>query len=170
MKSLSKFFRTRVLFAAVLFAALIGVGIVAQPPSANAQVSGVLSVYPINRDIGAVLTMTAQGAATVTSSDLSGAAANRVVCVYNQTAHGGTPSSTFSIQNKDAASGAYYTVLTSAAITADSTPTPLHVGAGVVTTANVGAGVVLARTWRISLTVGGSATPTVTGTIGCNVQ
>lgn len=161
------FRRIASLIGLVLLAfALLGVGMSA----VNAQSSGVVSVYPINRDIGAAITMTAQGAATVTSSDLSAAAANRVVCVYNQTAHGGSPSSTFTIQGKDAASGAYYALLTSAAITADTTPTPLHVGPGLTTTANVSAGLVLPKTWRISLTVGGTGTPTVTGTIGCNLN
>lgn len=138
---------------------------------AQAQSSGQLQVVgPLTRDLGAIRTFTAQGAATVTSSDQNGFNVSRVTCVFNQASHTGSPSTTFSIQNKDAASGGYVTLITSAAITADTTPGAIHAGAGVATTANIGAGVPIAKTWRVSATVGGSATPVVTGTIGCSVQ
>lgn len=139
--------------------------------SALAQPSSAVQVIaPLTRDLGALKTLTAQGAATVTSADQTAYNVSRVVCVLNQASHTGTPSTTFKIQNKDAASGAYYDLITSAATTADATPNFISAGAGVVTTANVGAGVPLAKTWRISATVGGSATPVITGTIGCSVQ
>jgi hypothetical protein len=128
------------------------------------------AITPLTRDLGALVRMTAQGAATVTSADQSGFNASRVICVFNQASHTGTPSSTFKIQNKDGASGAYYDLIVSAAITDDTTPTAIYAGAGLAATTNVSAVIPLARTWRVSVTVGGTATPKVTGTVGCSVQ
>jgi hypothetical protein len=119
------------------------------------------------KDLGSIKTLTAQGAATVTSTDQSGIGISRVVCVLNQSTHTGTPSTTFKIQNKDVASGNYYDLITSAATTNDSTPNGIAAGSGVATTTNVGAGFPLGRYWRVSLTVGGSATPTIGGTVDC---
>ena len=137
-----------------------------------AQAGGaVQAISPLTRDLGAVRTLTAQGAATVTSADQNGYNVSRVVCAFNQSTYTGNPSVTFSIQNKDAVSGLYYTLLTSAAITSATTlPVPLAAGGGVATTANVGAGIPVAAKWRVATTVAGTSTPTVTGTVGCSVQ
>lgn len=121
----------------------------------------------INYDTGAILTLTAQAAGTVNSADQTNFSGSAVSCVFNQSTHTGTPSTTFSIQYKDTASGLYVTVLTSAAITADATPTILSVGANSAT-ANVSDTRHLVRTWRVSATVGGT-TPAVTATVGCSV-
>lgn len=129
----------------------------------------VQSITPMTRDLGNIRTMTAQGAGTIVSSDQTGFNVSRVTCVFNSASQSGTPSSTFKIQNKDAASGLYYDLVTSAAITAANTPTPISTGAGVSTVTNVAAGLPVARTWRVSATVGGT-TPSITGTIGCSVQ
>lgn len=138
--------------------------------SAFGQAAGAFNtIGPLTRDLGALRTLTAQGAATLSSADQTGFNVSRVVCVFNMSAHTGTPSTTFNIQNKDAASGAYYTLITSTATTADATPNFISAGAGVVTTANVGAGVPLARTWRVQVIVAGTS-PVVTGTAGCSVQ
>lgn len=129
-------------------------------------------------DLGPLITLTSQGAATVNSPDqtitITGQGTNAagvspgVVCVLNQASHTGSPSSTFSIQGKDAASGKYYTILTSAATTSDNMPNAIAVGRGVATVANVSAGFPLPPTWRVSVTVGGTSTPVITGTLGCN--
>src|SRR4051812_22207701 len=94
--------------------ALMAVAVLALPVQAQ-QAGAINSVNPMTRELGLLKTLTAQGAATLTTADQSGFNVSRVVCVFNQSAHTGTPSTTVTIQNKDAASGLYYTVLTSAA-------------------------------------------------------
>jgi hypothetical protein len=128
---------------------------------------------PYNQDLGALITNSARGAGTVTSSQQDNLAFNGVVCTYAQSAHGGTSSTTFAIQAFDAATNSYFTLVTSGAITADATPTPIAVYPG-MQTASLPAGMVaigahLPRKWRLSQTVGGTGTPTVTGQIGCNL-
>lgn len=121
-----------------------------------------------NFDTAALITLSAAGAGTTNSADQTNYNSRGANCAFNQSAHTGTPSTTFSIQVKDIASGLYVTMLTSAAITADATPTMLTVSAGTPNTANVSDGRPLSRTWRVSATVGGT-TPAVTATIGCSV-
>jgi hypothetical protein len=120
-----------------------------------------------NYDTNALITLTAQGAGTVNSADQTNLDDRGVNCIFNQSSHGGTPSSTFSIQIKDGASGQYVTIITSGAITTDNAPAALSVYAGGATTANVSDGRPLSRTWRLTTTVGGT-TPSVTATIGCS--
>lgn len=129
------------------------------------------SVAPLTRDPGALITNTARAASTANSADQSGFGVSRVVCVFNQSTYTGAPSTTFAIQNKDAASGLYYTLITSAAVTtAVNTPSAISAGSGVPTTTNVSANIPVARTWRVTETIGGTSTPTVTGTVGCSIQ
>jgi hypothetical protein len=158
-----------------LFTKLLAVAVIAAAAGlgANAfgQASGAFqSIAPLTRDLGSIKTMTAQGAATITSADQSGFNVTRIICVFNQASHTGSPSSTFKIQNKDAASGNYYDLVTSSAITSDATATPLAAGGDITTSANLAAGIPIAAKWRVSATIGGSSTPVVTGTIGCSVQ
>lgn len=149
--------------------ALIAGAVALSTREAVAQSAGqVQMIAPLTRDIGAIVTLTAAGAGTTNSLDQSGFNVTRIVCVFRQSATGGTPSSTFAIQNKDAASGQYYTLLTSAAITANSV-NPIYVGADLPNVANVSQGLPIARTWRVTTTVGGT-TPAVTATIGCSLQ
>jgi hypothetical protein len=138
---------------------------------AVAQSAGQVNVVaPLTRDIGAQITLAAEGSKTKNSVDESGFNVTRVVCVYNQTAHaGGTPSTVMNLQNKDAASGSYYTVVSTAAITGDTTPTPLAMGGDITTASNLAAGFPVARTWRVQIVVGGTGTVT-TGTVGCSIQ
>lgn len=160
----------RTLFLSAIVAGLAAFAFSAFSPQAvQAQSSGsVQAQSPLTRDIGSILTLTAQTAATVTSGDQSGFNASRVTCVLNQSAKVGSPSTTFKIQNKDAASGKYYDLLTSGATTANDTPNAINIGAGVASTANVSAPLPVARTWRVSATVTG--TTSMTGTIGCSLQ
>lgn len=141
----------RAAFAAFLFAAAL---INAPAPAQT------------NNDLGAIVTLMAQAAGTVTGTAFNGTGRG-VVCVFNQTAHTGTPSSTFSILGYDAASNSFNNLLTSAAITADNTPRVLTVYPGLTVASNVTATNVVPRVFQISVTVGGS-TPTVTATISCN--
>ncbi len=122
---------------------------------------------PGNSDGGALITNTAQAAATVSSPDQSGAEVTSVVCVFNQTANT-AGSTTFSIQNKDAASGLYYNLVSSAAVTtANNTPSAIAAGAGVQASANVSSSLPIGATWRVTEVAAGTST---TGTIGCSVH
>lgn len=169
MKSLRRF-ALPILPAIVAFAALIA-AFTPIPSFAQGAPQAVTTYGPVTRDLGSLKTMTGQSAATVTSSDQSGFNITRVVCAFSQSTYTGSPSTTFKIQNKDAASGFYYDLITSSAVTtAVNTPSAIAAGGGVVTTANVGVGLPIAAKWRISVTVGGSSTPTSTGTVGCSVQ
>lgn len=154
---------------AVLVAALV-----LAAPLAFAQPSGqVQSITPLTRDLGSLKTMTGQAAATVTSADQNGFNVSRVICVYKASSFTGSPSTTFKIQNKDAASGGYYDLISSAALNTSAlnlAGTAVAAGAGIPNSTNVSAGIPIAKTWRISATIGGISTPTVTGTIGCSLQ
>lgn len=150
-------------FAAVLF--LFGGSAFAQVPS----VPG-----PYNNNLGALVTNTLAQAGTVYSAQQTNLAGNGVVCTFDQTAHSGTPQTTFFIQQYDAASASYFTLVTSGTITADNTPTAIEVYPGVQTATlpspMVAVGLKLPRTYRVGQTIvnggGGAAT---TGTIGCNL-
>lgn len=138
-------------------------------------VAALLAILPIGRaaatnvDLGAVVTLTAQGAGTVTGTpSVVNDQWRGAICTWNQASHTGTPSSTFSIQFLDTASNSWVTLLTSAAQTADTTPATLSVYPGITAAANVSVSQVLPRRWRVSTTVGGT-TPGVTGTIGCTL-
>ena len=157
----------RVLLAVLTIAAL-AIPAYAQVSSGALQVIG-----PMTRDPGALQTHTARTAGTTNSSDQSGFNASRLVCVFNQSSYTGDPSTTFSIQNKDAASGQYYTLVTSAAITSATglnAPQYITAGPGNATTTNVSVNVPIARNWRVRTVVAGNSTPTVWGTVGCSVQ
>jgi len=132
-------------------------------PIANAQ-------NPEAIDLGALSTFASQAAATVTTSDYTNVLNRGVYCSFYQSGYTGLPSTTYSIQAKDAASGQYISLLTSAAITsANTTPVTLTVFPGAPATSNVSANAQLPATWRISTTVGGTSTPIVSGTVGCQV-
>ncbi len=120
-------------------------------------------------DLGALSTFASQAAATVTSADQTNVLNRGVICSFLQSSTTGAPSTTFSIQSKDGASGAYTSLLTSAAITSGASttaPTVLAMFPGASNTAT-SANMQLPATWRLTTTVGGSSTPIVSGTIGC---
>jgi hypothetical protein len=121
-----------------------------------------------NYDAGAIVRLSAQGAGTVTSSAQTNYDARGLVCVFDQSAHTGTPSTTYSIQFQDAASAAWIALLTSAAISSDTTPTTLSIYPGGPATSNAAANAPLPRVWRVSVTVAGTS-PAVTATVGCNL-
>lgn len=118
-----------------------------------------------NANIGLV-TLTAQGAATVNSSDQDNCVGRGLVVVVDLTTMT-TATVTVTIQGKDATSGKYYTLLASAGLVATGT-TPLVVYPGAPVTTNLSANSPLPRTWRVSVgIVGGSAA--ATGKIGASV-
>lgn len=81
---------------------------------------------------------------------------------------GTTPTLQVIIEGKDAASGAYYTLLASAAIAATAGFTLLTVYPGLTAAANSIANQVLPRVWRVRTVIGGT-TPAVTATVGASV-
>lgn len=122
---------------------------------------------PVNNNIGALATLSAASTGG-NSVDQNNAQGRGVVVGVNITAITGTsPTLTVTIQGKDTASGEYYTLLTSAALTAVGF-TELTVYPGAAVTANVSASLPLPQTWRVSYAVGGT-TPAVTATIGACV-
>lgn len=159
---------------ALALVAVLSIGLFDPKPAISQGAPQAVTVYgPVTRDLGTLRTMTAAATGTYTSSDQSGFNISRVICVYNQTAVSapGLPSTTFKIQNKDASSGLYYDLIQSAAVAgALNTPSVIAVGAGVASATNSGVGLPIAATWRVSATVGGVATATVTSKIGCSVQ
>lgn len=87
--------------------------------------------------------------ASANSADVTNYNSRGVHVVIDVTAITATPSVTFTIQGKDALSGAYYTVLASAAITGVGT-TALRVYPALTAAANTVANDVLPRTWRVA--------------------
>lgn len=147
-------------------AAALAVAVAA--PSFGQPAGAFQAVTPLTRDLGNIRSLTAATANTYVSQDQSGYNISRVTCVLNAASKVGTPSYTFKIQGKDAASGLYYDLLTSASLTNTATANPISVGAGLTDSANVSIARPIPATWRVSATVTG--TTSVTGTIGCSVQ
>lgn len=168
---MKKLFTFRAGFAALALATLVASPALSQVPASNP---------PYNTDIGAVLTSQQRTAATYNSASQTNLDKTGVVCTLNQTVSSGSPSTTFAIQEYDAASATWYTVLTSSAITgypgsASATPAQLAVKPGIQTTSDPTNGYslswVLTRVWRIQAIVGsgtGAAGPASTFTVGCN--
>lgn len=118
---------------------------------------------PINGHTAALLTYAAAAAGS-NSADQSNPLHRGVKVVIDVTAIAGTtPTFTVTIRGKDPASGKYFTILASAALTATGTVV-LTVYPGIAAVANVSASDVLPDTWRIETAIGGT-TPTVTATI-----
>lgn len=80
---------------------------------------------------------------------------------------GTSPTLTVIVEGLDDASGKYYTLLSSAALTATGT-TLLTVYPGVTAAANGAASQALPKTWRIRYTIGGTG-PAVTATVGASL-
>lgn len=151
------------LIVALSFAALCAGPALSQPGGA------VQSIAPMTRDLGALITLAARATGTVNSADQNGFNVSRIICLYNQTTTTLLSSATITLQNKDAASGAYYTLLTTAAIASPVQAFPFGAGIGMTNTTTA-ANLPIARTWRIQLIAGGTTASTITGTVGCSVQ
>lgn len=150
--------------AAVAIAALAAVA----GPSFAQPAGSFQAITPLTRSLGSIRALTGAVAGTYNSADQSGYNVARVTCVLNHASKVGTPSNTWEIQGKDAASGLYYTLIGSAATTNTATANPLSVGSGVTTTANASAGLPVPATWRVQSVITG--TTSFTGTIGCSVS
>jgi hypothetical protein len=119
------------------------------------------------RDIQ-VLTLTA-ATANANGSDFESRDCKGAHFFINVSAVSGTnPTTTITVEGKDVASGTYYTILASAALAGVTTGT-LKVYPGMTAAANLVASDVLPATFRVRFTVGGSATPTITATVGCSL-
>lgn len=121
-----------------------------------------------NHDKAALVTLSAQGIGAINSPDQTNINSRGVQIGVNITALTGTgPTLTVKIQGKDAASGVYYDLLTSAALAATGfTLLTLYPGAPV--TANASSPQVLPAVWRVVATVAGTG-PAVTATVGASV-
>ena len=101
------------------------------------------------------VTVLASGArtATVASADFVTDAVRGIHVIIDVTAVTSTPSTTFTLQGKDPASGQYYTLLASAALTGTGT-TVLKVFPGATASANAAANDCLPAVWRVNCTHG----------------
>lgn len=104
--------------------------------------------------------------ATADSSDFTNPDARGLHLIIDVTSVTLTPSVVFTISGKDPLSGKYYTLLTSAAITATGT-TVLKLYPGLTAAANTVASDVLPRTWRVTATHGD--TDSITFSVSANL-
>jgi len=136
-------------------------------------------VGPFNVDLGAVITNTAAGPGVVNSASLNNVDQAGAVCTYLATATTGNPTVNFGIQGFDTGTNSWFNYVVSNGITAINQPVPIIVwpnGLGIAgpfgsqTYMPAGVQVVglpLPRTFRVSETISGSGSPTVTAKIGC---
>jgi hypothetical protein len=123
-----------------------------------------IPAYP-TANTGALITLANAGNVTVSSPDQTNAFSRGAIVVTNLTdvAAGNV---TVKVQGKDEASGVYYDLLDSAALTGNGT-TVMTVYPGATVTANVSADSPLPATWRVQAIV--SSNGNVTGTVGASV-
>lgn len=119
-----------------------------------------------NMDTAALIALAAAGASTVNSPDQTNYNGRGINVVINLTIVT-TATVTINLQIKDAASGVYFTVLSSAGLVSAGS-TLLSVYPGITTSANSSVSAVLSRTWRVQAVIVG-ASAAVTGTVGASV-
>ena len=119
-----------------------------------------------NIDTGPLLTFTAAGASTVHSADQTNFLGTGLNCVVDITVATST-SLVLTIQGKDTASGKYYAILTSAALSSVAT-TLLSVFPGLTVAANTVVSAILPKTWRVTAAITG-ASSALTGTVSASV-
>lgn len=120
------------------------------------------------QDLGALITLTADGAGTVVGNKQSNSNGRGVVVSINITAlTGTTPTLTVNIYGDDNVSGGKKLLLASTALNAVSF-TQLVVYPGTVAAANSVANLPLPASWHVETVVAGT-TPAVTATIGASV-
>ena len=125
-------------------------------PTINALAGG--SVY----NTPAVLTLTAQAAATVNGADQVNLTSAGIKLVVDITAiTGGAPTTTIKVQGKDPVSGKYYDLLTSTALAAVAT-TVLTIRPAATAAANLTVNDALPASWRVIATVAGAGAVTAT--------
>lgn len=129
--------------------------------------SGALTTAPAFQDISLV-TLTTATTQTTTTADQVNLGGRGIKLVVDITAISGTGAQIIvTLQGKDVASGKYYSILVSAALTSVAT-TVLSVYPGLTASANVTASDVLPNIWRVQYAISGT-TPSITATIGASV-
>lgn len=123
-----------------------------------------IGAYP-TFDTGALVTLANSGNVTINSADQQNAFSRGAIVVTNLTdvVAGNV---TVKVQGKDTASGVYYDLLDSAALSGNGT-TVQTVYPGAPVTANISADSPLPATWRVQAIV--SSNGNVTGTVGASV-
>lgn len=119
-------------------------------------------------DTAALITLSAAGAGTTNSADQTNYSARGVKVGINISASSGTISVVVNIQGKDAASGTYYTIASTAALVGTGFVS-LTVYPGITAAANSAVADVLPRTWRVQVVSGAGVTPSVTATVGASI-
>lgn len=147
------------LLAVVAFAILL-------PFAAQAQVPSAQPVYPVGKTV--LKTLTANPVGTINLPDIFTAGWQHILCMFGQTAHTGSPTTTITIYNKDTATGAYVSVLASAGYTTDAEQASFQAYSGAPVTANVSANASLSQVVRVSIVVTGSGTST--GALACYID
>lgn len=117
-----------------------------------------------NFDLGALLTLTAQGAGTLLSADQVNPGSRGVMVVCNISAKTGTIDLTITIQRKDPASGVYTDLLSTVSLTGTGTTT-LIVSPDLTASANSIAQTFLGENWRVKAVSGAGSSPSITATI-----
>lgn len=138
--------------------------------AASTFYTALLLCYPISGNYNTEGTVATLSSATSNgnSTDQTNDRGKGVIVGINVSAITGTsPTLVVTLQGKDAGSGVYYNILSSASITATGFST-LTLYPGATVAANSSASSPLPRTWRITYTIGGT-TPAVTATIGASV-
>lgn len=97
--------------------------------------------------------------ATESSDDLGNLGGCGVIVVIDMTVDPGADTVTFTIEGKDPASGAYYPLLASAALT-DVATTVLQVHPALTEEANLAASALVPAVWRVTATHSGVTTTT----------
>ena len=138
-----------------------------------ADFTGLLTNLPLSgqvvprtvRDLGALLTFTAAGAATTLGADQVNPSSRGVRVTVDLTKNSGTIDVTVTISNKDLASGKYIDILSSVSLTASGTTT-YTVHPDLTAAANVTAKDFIAENWRVKVVSGAGSSPNFTATIG----
>jgi hypothetical protein len=153
------------------------VGLLFMAAAAFAQVP-TAPTPPYNQDLGALLTNTNRAASTVRSATQNNLAFTGVICVLNETAHSGSPSTTIALDAFDAASQTWNTFVTSTIATTGSagsqSPTAIIAVKPGIQTSSLPTGwtalnMQVPRTWRITQVITGTGfSPGSTSTVGCN--
>jgi hypothetical protein len=120
--------------------------------------------YPVNNNLGAIVTLSAASASGDSPAQISGQTRGVKVVVDITAISGTSPTLTVTIEGYDSASSTWYTLLASSALSATG-ETVLTVYPGVSVTANQSASDHIPAKWRVAYTIAGT-TPAVTATIG----
>jgi hypothetical protein len=115
-----------------------------------------------------LITLTAAGAGTTNSADQFNGFGKGLQLGVNISAKSGTISLVVNVQGKDASSGVYYNLCSTAALTGTGF-TQMTVYPGTTAATNTDCNVPLPATWRVQAVNGTGSTPSVTATIGASI-